>query len=396
MAVSTISSEINDGAGGSIANVRVVARLLPRPAFETATGIVLAATLEATSDAAGQYSFVLTETASITPSDSYYEIIEYVPDRYGGPVKHTIQVGAANTTVYASLVSAPPAPAVATYLTQTSADARYVQSPGSFGASGDLSTINPDDAASGGALSTYPRSDHQHAIATVIAGDSRPGDAASEGAATSFPRSDHVHDRETQRGTAAVLAALSGTDLIIGYPYVTSDATNITGTGIATPATTSQPARADSLFVRNTTRFQPGFWNQPWGVMGYVEVTANQNSITTVVDLTSLTLTFTAAANRRYRIQGQVTVSTTVGDGAFQLYITDSTPTTYNRATSYLDNTGALTVFVQAVETFSAGSQTVKLRLERATGTGTYTMSASSTAPAFLLIEDIGPNGAAA
>ena len=254
MAVSTISSEINDSAGGSIANVRVVARLLPRPAFETATGIVLAATLEATSDAAGQYSFVLTETTSITPSGSYYEIIEYVPDRYGGPVKHTIQVGAANTTVYASLVSAPPAPAVSTYLTQTSGDARYVQSPGTFGAAGDLSVIKPDDAASGGALSTYPRSDHQHAIAAAVAGtilpdaaaaegsatsfarsdhthaiaaatagESRPADTAAEGSATSFARSDHKHDREQVYGTAAARAALTGTDLYNGLLATESD-----------------------------------------------------------------------------------------------------------------------------------------------------------------------------
>src|SRR5262245_32050604 len=44
----------------------------------------------------------------------------------------------------------------------------------------------------------------------------------------------------------------------------------------------------------------------PGGVIGYVAVTSSQGSITTIVDLTSLTITFTALADRRYRVTGFV------------------------------------------------------------------------------------------
>src|SRR2546430_553535 len=48
---------------------------------------------------------------------------------------------------------------------------------------------------------------------------------------------------------------------------------------------------------------------QPSG--GYVAVTANQGSITTEADLTSLTLTLTTVAGRRYKITGVTMPSST-------------------------------------------------------------------------------------
>lgn len=189
MATSIISSEINDPTGAPLLNVKVVARLLPRPCYETATGIELAGTYTTYTDVQGQWSMTLTETASITPAGSVYEITEYLPDRYGGPVKSRIQVGSANTTLFASLVAVPVASDATSYLTQAAADARYVQSPGSFAVVGNITDSRPADTASAGVLNTYARGDHKH-------------------------------DREQVSGSTAALAALTGTDVYAGLPVL--------------------------------------------------------------------------------------------------------------------------------------------------------------------------------
>ena len=185
MATSTISGTIQDPTGAALSGVTVVARILPRPAFVTATGVELAPLYSTTTNGSGVYALTLTRTADITPAESFYEITEYIPDRYGGPVKHVIQVGSGAASVYASLVSAPPATATDVYLTQASADARYVASPGSFAAVGSITESRPGDAAAAGVLSTYSRGDHKH-------------------------------DREQVSGTTAQIAALTGTDLFTG------------------------------------------------------------------------------------------------------------------------------------------------------------------------------------
>lgn len=59
------------------------------------------------------------------------------------------------------------------------------------GAVGDVTTIQPDDAASAGSSERWARADHKHAIVadTPVA----VGSANSEGTSTSFARADHVH-----------------------------------------------------------------------------------------------------------------------------------------------------------------------------------------------------------
>lgn len=65
-----------------------------------------------------------------------------------------------------------------------------------WGESGDIASIEPDDAASAGVLDEVARADHQHAVTAAAAGNSDFGDAATEGVSTSFARADHVHGRE--------------------------------------------------------------------------------------------------------------------------------------------------------------------------------------------------------
>lgn len=363
MATSTITGVITNPAGTALANVAVKAILRPRPAFVTATGAELAVTYETTTDSNGQYVFTLTRTADITPSGSWYEITEQISPRYGGAVKHTVQVGASNQTVYAALISTPPVPGTSVYLTQASADARYVQSPGSFSAVGNIADSRPADAASAGALSTYARGDHKHS-------------------------------REIVRSTAAAIAALTGVDLITGHPYVTSDAANLTGTGIATPDTASQPARTDGLWVKNAQRFQMGHWNQPWGIMGYVARITDVTGITSQADITGTDLTFTAAANRRYKLTGYCRTNQITTTSNQEVYITTSGNTVLQTSAVYATAAQQQAHHLVVVVTPAAGSITYKMRA--AVSAGSVDIKGATTYPIIFFIEDIGPNGAPA
>jgi hypothetical protein len=129
----------------------------------------------------------------------------------------------------------------------------------------------------------------------------------------------------------------------------------------------------------------------PKGKIGFVQVTANQGSITTVVDLTSLTVTWTAVASRYYKITGWGLIQTTVADDVFAISITDGGGTQSQQANVHLRVANQASFSMpQVVIQPGAGSKTVKLRALRVTGTGTGTLVASSNNPAFILVEDIG------
>lgn len=130
----------------------------------------------------------------------------------------------------------------------------------------------------------------------------------------------------------------------------------------------------------------------PRGVLGHVAVTANQGSITTEVDLTGLSVTVTVGTSRRIKITGYTRgiestvaadeISFRIKEGATQLEQSQVTVGSANRGYTQL---------VQVSLTPSAGSHTYKLTAVRSAGTGTLTMAASATAPAWILVEDIGP-----
>lgn len=125
------------------------------------------------------------------------------------------------------------------------------------------------------------------------------------------------------------------------------------------------------------------------GTLGYAEVTANQGSITTITDLTSLTATVTVAAGRRVRITGAVrydgTVPLTAG-----LAIYEST-TLLQYAAAWVGESGKpVSVVVRAILQPSAGSHTYKLRGERTSASGTATMTAAAGNPGFIHVEDVG------
>ncbi len=129
----------------------------------------------------------------------------------------------------------------------------------------------------------------------------------------------------------------------------------------------------------------------PQGELGYAEVTSNQGSITTLADLTSLSATVTVGTSRRIVVIGYIGVSVdTVSDTTAALHIRDGSTTLQTARNRPVGNSRQAVLQAVWVGSPSAGSWTPKLSLEREVGTGTLTMHAASTNPAFIHVLDFG------
>ena len=126
--------------------------------------------------------------------------------------------------------------------------------------------------------------------------------------------------------------------------------------------------------------------------VAYAQVTANQAGITTIVDLTGLSVTFTAAAGRRYRVSAQALVLSSATADLIVGYIRDGANTQVGRWCQLYQVGTAGTGLLAAGSVYltpSAGSYTVKLSLERNAGTGTVTMQAGGGFPAFIAVDAV-------
>lgn len=130
--------------------------------------------------------------------------------------------------------------------------------------------------------------------------------------------------------------------------------------------------------------------NLPMGVANYASNASLSQDVTTLTDITGLTVTFTAVTGRIYKVEGWVTFSTTEGTNPANLFIRLGA-TTVNGVTFNLQNTGqAYYAYIAYVGTFTAGSTTLKMSGQRAAGSGTLTASAAATNPAQMLVTDLG------
>lgn len=143
-----------------------------------------------------------------------------------------------------------------------------------------------------------------------------------------------------------------------------------------------------------TTTWKPP-WGLPWGIEGAAEGTTAQTGITSITDLTSMSLTWTAVANRRYHITGQARVNKVTNAGAVTLTLRTSGGTVLQENTCALDSATITiaTLHVDKMYTPSAGATTVKLSLTSTTASATTTCD--STRPLTLEIVDVGPVGSA-
>jgi hypothetical protein len=160
-------------------------------------------------------------------------------------------------------------------------------------------------------------------------------------------------------------------------------------------------------YVSATTGWVPP-WSNPWGVVtatsggtsgyGYVRLTSSaQSGIgTTMTDITNATVTFTATANRLYRVSAQADMNhATTSENAQVQVLLDGTAIATNAiaittAGAYNDRFAVITTTF----TTTSGSHTVKL--QAATKSGTMTIQNAAATPTILLVEDAGPAGAPA
>lgn len=139
------------------------------------------------------------------------------------------------------------------------------------------------------------------------------------------------------------------------------------------------------------------FWTgSDWAALssstvGYTAKTTQQTGITTVVDITGLSVTFTAIAGRRYRVSLRaLAFSSSAGDVA-QVQLRDGGGTVLQLAQIPLPvaNFGFIAHCDYVTNSWS-GSVTVKAAALRNSGSGTITFEAGATYPAYILVEDIG------
>jgi hypothetical protein len=128
----------------------------------------------------------------------------------------------------------------------------------------------------------------------------------------------------------------------------------------------------------------------PKGWLGYASVTSNQSGIgSTPTDLTGLTVTVTVPANRLVRVSGYAQVFTASGVYAAVTMLEDGSQV--GRVGRTLPGVGeSTTVSAFTLVLPTAGSHTYKLQGE--SSSSTFTLEASSSLPAWILVEDIGPS----
>ncbi len=142
-------------------------------------------------------------------------------------------------------------------------------------------------------------------------------------------------------------------------------------------------------------------WNLPWGYITAASNTgSNQTGIgSSATDVTGCSVTWTAVANRVYRISAIIPAyKQTGGDNYVTLQIADSANTAKRQSSNYMVGGGTgenRTLTLVHYETgITAGSTTRKLRILTASGSGEIV--AGATFFPSIVVEDAGPNGAPA
>lgn len=229
---------------------------------------------------------------------------------------------------------------------------------------------------------------------------------------------DTAHDASFTTGTTSaytgavgvafesIASAAQGRVIVAGYcPLVNVNASVTRGNygktyTVAKQATDAGASRIAGTFCQwlsGGTTPQAHLFNVPdlgapstLGSLGYASVTANQGSITTEVDLTSLTVTATPASGRRIKVTCFVTLKTTVTNGPIAVFINEdgSDVQIFEHILPTLSQNYSFQF--STIRTPSNASHTWKLRASNDGGSGTVTLVASSTQPAWIEVEDIG------
>jgi hypothetical protein len=129
-------------------------------------------------------------------------------------------------------------------------------------------------------------------------------------------------------------------------------------------------------------------WNMPWGVVGHV-TTSPAQTITTVTDVTGMTVTFSAVSGRRYKTTLNLEFYNTNANSLTDIFLCDSANTSLRGWTVQIKDANLQTpYFLNWIESGLSGSTTRKLRMARGFGSSANIVTFSSQQ---ITVEDIGP-----
>ena len=221
---------------------------------------------------------------------------------------------------------------------------------------------------------------------------------ASTGSALNLTVSGVINDGPLASTATYIADGAITTAKIADGAIVTVDIANtaVTSAKLADSlALTGTPTAPTATAGTNTTQIatmasKP--WNTAWGSVGYISRTTGLTGIAgSATDLTGMSVTFNAVANRLYKATWHVNgYKAGVDLDGTIVYFTNSA----NTVLSYIvvrspSGNWALNLSASHVFTTTAGSSTFKLRM--ASFSGTFSPTADSDNPCQLLIEDIGP-----
>ena len=128
----------------------------------------------------------------------------------------------------------------------------------------------------------------------------------------------------------------------------------------------------------------------PFGVVAIGTATSNDGFTTEEIEIT--TSSFTAIANRYYRVtyfEPKIYVNTGTSEATMRIRLTDISGTVQQTAITVASGTYGQTATMSIIKTFTAGATVLVATLQISAGTGTAERSATQSA--YLLVEDIGP-----
>jgi hypothetical protein len=120
-------------------------------------------------------------------------------------------------------------------------------------------------------------------------------------------------------------------------------------------------------------------------------LTANSATFTTIVDISGYTITFTALANRMYKLEMYCHVSSSIAGDYVKMHIRTNAGTTIGAGLLELPVVNEeQTISAVAFVTPGAGAVTYKVSGERISGTGSLMVESSATVPSILSVQDFG------
>ena len=146
-------------------------------------------------------------------------------------------------------------------------------------------------------------------------------------------------------------------------------------------------ADTDSVLVWNGSGWYPN-WNTAWGMVGTTQAAPGQ-TVTTVTDMTGMTVTFNAISGRVYKSTLQLEIYNQNANSLVDIVLANAASTEVRRWTVQMKDSGLQTPFSFTwVETGLSGSTTRKVRFGRGFGNTGNVISFSTQQ---ITVEDIGP-----